>query len=49
MFGYRKRAREAAETGVQLAPDLERVQLVFGFTALIEFRTKVAREAFSER
>ena len=47
MFGYRKRAREAAETGVQLAPDLERVHLVFGFTALTEFRTKVAREAFT--
>ena len=47
MFGYRKRAREAAETGVRLAPDLERVHLVFGFTALTEFRTKVAREAFT--
>jgi tetratricopeptide (TPR) repeat protein len=46
MFGYRKRAREAAETGVSLAPDLERVQLVFGFTALTEFDTKGAREAF---
>jgi tetratricopeptide (TPR) repeat protein len=46
MFGYRKRAREAAETGVQLAPDLERVHLVFGFAALTEFRTKEAREAF---
>jgi tetratricopeptide (TPR) repeat protein len=46
MFGYRKRAREAAETGVRLAPDLERVHLVFGFTALTEFRTKIAREAF---
>jgi tetratricopeptide (TPR) repeat protein len=47
MFGYRKRAREAAEKGVQLAPDLERVHLVFGFTALVEFRTKIAREEFS--
>jgi tetratricopeptide (TPR) repeat protein len=47
MFGYRKRAREAAENGVQLAPDLERVHLVFGFAALTEFRTKVAREAFA--
>src|SRR5262245_28152178 len=47
MFGYRKRAREAAETGFQLAPDLERVHLVFGFAALTEFRTKVAREAFA--
>jgi tetratricopeptide (TPR) repeat protein len=46
MFGYRKRAREAAERGVQLAPDLERVHLVFGFTALVEFRTKIAREEF---
>ena len=46
MFGYRKRAREAAEKGVQLAPDLERVHLVFGFTALVEFRTRIAREAF---
>ena len=46
MFGYRKRAREAAETGVRLAPDLERVHLVFGFAALTEFRTKMAREAF---
>jgi tetratricopeptide (TPR) repeat protein len=46
MFGYRKRAREAAEKGVQLAPDLERVHLVFGFAALTEFRTKMAREAF---
>jgi tetratricopeptide (TPR) repeat protein len=45
MFGYRKRAREAAERGVQLAPDLERVHLVFGFAALTEFRTKMAREA----
>src|SRR5215831_6913890 len=48
MFGYRKRAREAAETGVQLAPDLERVHLVFGFAALTEFRTKIAREAFAQ-
>ncbi len=47
MFGYRKRAREAAETAVSLMPDLERVHLVFGFTALTEFRTKVAREAFT--
>ena len=46
MFGYRKRAREAAETGVRLAPDLERVHLVFGYTALVEFRTRLAREAF---
>ena len=46
MFGYRKRAREAAETGVRLAPDLERVHLVFGFTALTEFRTRMARESF---
>ena len=46
MFGYRNRAREAAEKGVGLAPDLERVHLVFGFTALVEFRTKIAREAF---
>jgi tetratricopeptide (TPR) repeat protein len=46
MFGYRKRAKEAAEKGVQLAPDLERVHLVFGFAALTEFRTKMAREAF---
>jgi tetratricopeptide (TPR) repeat protein len=46
MFGYRDRAREAAEKGVQLAPDLERVHLVFGFTALTEFRTRMAREAF---
>ena len=46
MFGYRKRAREAAEMGVRLAPDLERVHLVFGFTALVEFHTKIAREAF---
>jgi ferric-dicitrate binding protein FerR (iron transport regulator) len=46
MFGYRNRAREAAEKGVQLAPDLERVHLVFGFTALTEFRTKIAREEF---
>ena len=46
MFGYRHRAHEAAEKGVQLAPDLERVHLVFGFAALTEFRTKIAREAF---
>ena len=46
MFGYRKRAREAAEMGVRLAPDLERVHLVFGFTALVEFRTRIAKEAF---
>jgi tetratricopeptide (TPR) repeat protein len=46
MFGYRKRAREAAEMGVRLAPDLERVHLVFGFTALTEFRIKIAREEF---
>jgi len=46
MFGYRKRAHEAAETGMRLAPDLERVHLVFGFAALTEFRTKMAREAF---
>jgi tetratricopeptide (TPR) repeat protein len=46
MFGYRDRAREAAEKGVRLAPDLERVHLVFGFTALTEFRTRMAREAF---
>jgi tetratricopeptide (TPR) repeat protein len=46
MFGYRNRAREAAETAVRLAPDLERVHLVFGFAALTEFRTRVAREAF---
>jgi len=46
MFGYRKRAREAAEMGVRLAPDLERAHLVFGFTALVEFRTRIAKEAF---
>ena len=49
MFGYRKRAREAAERGVQLAPDFERVHLVFGFAALTEFRTKMARESFPTR
>ena len=48
MFGYRNRAREAAEKGVQLAPELERVHLVFGFAALTEFRTKMAREAFEK-
>ena len=45
MFGYRKRAREAAEMGVRLAPDLERVHLVFGFTALVEFRTRIAKRS----
>ncbi len=46
MFGYRHRAREAAQKAVHLAPNLERVHLVFGFAALTEFRTRMAREAF---
>ena len=46
MFGYRKRAREAAEREFNLRLSLERVHLVFGFAALTEFRTKMAREAF---
>ena len=46
MFGYRKRAREAAERGVQLAPDLERVHLVFGFAALTSSAPKSREKAF---
>lgn len=46
MLGYRDRSREAAETAVRLAPELERVHLVFGFAALTEYQTKTAREAF---
>lgn len=46
MLGYRKRAREAAETAAALAPDLERIQTVLGFAALAEFRAATAKRAF---
>ncbi len=48
MLGYRDLAREAAETAVALAPDLERVHVVRGFAALTEIRTKEARESFEQ-
>ncbi|NIR62147.1 MAG: TonB-dependent receptor, partial [Gammaproteobacteria bacterium] len=46
-LGYRGRANEAAERAAELAPDLARAQLVRGFAALTEFRTRIAREAFT--
>jgi tetratricopeptide (TPR) repeat protein len=48
MLGYRDRARQAAERAAGLAPNLERVQVVRGFTALAEIRTKEARQAFEK-
>jgi tetratricopeptide (TPR) repeat protein len=47
MLGYRDRAREAAARAVALAPDLARVQVVRGFSALVEFRAEEAKEAFT--
>ncbi len=46
MLGYRDLSREAAETAVSLDPNIERTQIVLGYAALTEFRTKQAREAF---
>jgi Tfp pilus assembly protein PilF len=46
MFGYLDRARDAAERAVELAPDLERTQIVFGFANLVEIRTAPAMAAF---
>ena len=48
MLGDRNRAREAADTAVSLAPNLERVQVVRGFAALAAIRTTEAREAFEK-
>jgi tetratricopeptide (TPR) repeat protein len=48
MLGYRDRAREAAERGAKLAPNLERVQVVRGFADLAEFRTGWARLTFTQ-
>jgi tetratricopeptide (TPR) repeat protein len=48
MLGYRHRAREAAERAADLAPGLERVQVVRGYAALAEIRTREAREAFEQ-
>ena len=46
MLGERDKAREAARTAASLDPDLARTQLVLGFAALAEFRTRDARQAF---
>jgi tetratricopeptide (TPR) repeat protein len=46
MLGDRRRAREAAERAVALAPDIERTQNVLGFANLVEFRTGSAKEVF---
>ena len=46
MLGDRRQALEAARQAVSLAPDLERAQLVLGFTALTEFRNGEAKAAF---
>jgi tetratricopeptide (TPR) repeat protein len=47
MLGDRKRAREAADRAVALAPDLERAHVVRGFANLAEFRTDEAKQAFT--
>jgi tetratricopeptide (TPR) repeat protein len=47
MLGDRKRAREAADRAVALAPDLERAHVVRGFANLAEFRTDQAKQAFT--
>jgi tetratricopeptide (TPR) repeat protein len=45
-LGYRRRAVAAAETAVELAPQLERAQTVLGFAALARFDTEAAGLAF---
>ena len=45
-LGDIREARAAAERAEALAPDVERVQTVRGFTALAEIRTRAARAAF---
>ena len=47
MLGDRKRAREAADRAANLAPNLERAQVVRGFAHLAEFRTDKAKQAFT--
>jgi tetratricopeptide (TPR) repeat protein len=46
MLGDRRRAREAADRAVALAPEVERTQITRGFANLVEFRTGPAKEAF---
>jgi tetratricopeptide (TPR) repeat protein len=46
-LGYRRRAVEAAERAVGLAPDLGRTQSVLGFAALAALDTVKARDAFN--
>ena len=48
MIGYRARARAEAEKAVELAPSLERAQVVLGFAALVEIRTAQAKAAFEK-
>jgi len=45
-LGYRDRSLEVAQEAVALEPNLARVQIVLGFAALAEYRTRVARGAF---
>ena len=47
MLGERKRAREAADRAISLAPDLELAHVVRGFANLAEFRTDDAKQAFT--
>jgi len=47
MLDDRKRAREAADRAANLAPNLERAQVVRGFAHLAEFRTDKAKQAFT--
>jgi ferric-dicitrate binding protein FerR (iron transport regulator)/opacity protein-like surface antigen len=47
MLGDRHRARESADRGVALAPNLERAQVVRGFANLAEFRTEEAKQDFT--
>jgi len=47
MLGQRKRAREAADRAIAMAPDLERAHVVRGFANLAEFRTAEAKQAFT--
>lgn len=46
MIGYRDRARAEAENAAELAPNLERAQVVLGFANLVEIRTAQAKDAF---